>query len=229
MKSTLFKLSSLLLLCNISFANDIYVNQVGDDLVLNITQDGKDNTFNFCATSAVDTNCVNANGNHNGWAEGYSTDNSTVNSSTTGDDNEVYMSHGGGTNNGNSRESNLSITGDTNVVENFLVNPSSGGNWGGHKKSNITITGDGNLVKHNNDSYGEGVGNISVSGDDNDVVLYQRAMDSTANINVTNAGGPVSATVRQLGSSYQDTSGYSTSVTQYCTNPSGCSVSVTQQ
>ena len=76
--------------------------------------------------------------------------------------------------------------------------------------------------------YGEVEGNISVTGDDNSVTLYQRSRNNVANISVTNAGGPVTATINQLGSSYQDTTALSTSVSNYCTNASGCTVSITQ-
>jgi len=211
-----------------SWANEIYINQAGDDLTMTVVQDGWANEFQFCATDTSDSNCIDLNGNTPGWSRGHDSDDSTVDVSQTGNENIVRMSHGAGTNNGNSRKSTVVITGDENSVLNRLTNPSSGGNWGGHKETDILITGDGNRVIHDNDSYGEGWADIDVTGDNNVVDVYQRAMDSTATVNVTNAGGPVTATVRQLGSSYQDTSGYSTSVTQYCTNANGCSVTVTQ-
>jgi len=211
-----------------AWANDIYINQVGDDLTMTVVQDGTDNYFQFCATATSDSNCTAYDSTSPVWTRGYNSDDSTVDSRTYGDYNTVILSHGAGTNNGNSRKSTVVVTGDDNIVQSRLVNPSSGGNWGGHKETDISVTGDGNTINHDNDSYGEGYGDIDVGGDDNTVTLYQRAMDSTATINVTNAGGPVTATVRQLGSSYQDTSGYSTSVTQYCTNANGCSVTVTQ-
>jgi len=53
-------------------------------------------------------------------------------------------------------------------------------------------------------------------------------MNNSASIDVTNAGGPVTATIRQLGSSYQDTGLNSASITSYCTNSNGCAVTVTQ-
>ena len=146
----------------------------------------------------------------------------------TGDDNEIYMSHAAGINNSNTRKSAIAITGNRNYVQNRLVNGARSGSWGGEKETNITIAGDDNTVKHNSDSYGEAEGNISVTGDDNTVTLYQRSRNTLANITVTNAGGPVTATINQLGSSYQDTTALSTSVSNYCTNASGCTVSITQ-
>lgn len=214
-------------------ANEIYVNQVGDDLTLEVVQDGSGNYFQYCAVNN-DSNCVTTAGVHNGWADGVASDNTIVTSSTVGNDNTVVVAHSTGQNNTNENITNVDIIGDRNKVQNFFVNHSNGSHpysnmdWGGLKESNIEIDGDDNSVKHNSDSYGEVEANISVTGDDNDVIVYQRSMRNVANINVTNAGGPVTANIQQLGSGYQDTGLNSYSVTQFCTNANGCSVSVTQ-
>ena len=206
-----------------ALANDIYVHQIGDDLDLDVVQDGEDNSFTFCATTVTtDATCGT------GWNKGNHSDNSTVAVSMTGDDNEIYMSHAAGINNSNTRKSAIAITGHRNYVQNRLVNAASSGSWGGEKETNITIAGDDNTVKHNSGSYGEAEGNISVTGDDNTVLLYQRSRNTLANITVTNAGGPVTASIQQLGSSYQDTTALSTSVSNYCTIATGCTVSITQ-
>ena len=233
MKSLLFKASSILVMLILYipvffiaasvFANEIYVNQIGDGLTFGVTQDGDDNYLSFCATTTT-TDAVCGTG----WNKGNQSDNSTVAVGMYGDDNNIHISHAAGVDNSNTRESNIVIIGDDNYVQNRLVNAASTGIWGGHKETNIAITGNDNTVKHNSDSYGEVEGNISVTGNDNDINLYQRAMDSVANISVTNAGGAVTVDVDQLGSSYQDTTGYSTSVTSYCTAPSGCTITVTQ-
>ena len=218
----------LTLLKTNAIANDIYVHQVGDDLDMTIVQDGKDNEFTFCATPTSDTNCVDLQGNTSTASRGNSSDDSIVNVTMTGDENIVSTSHAAGTNNGNTRKTVISITGDENSVLSRLTNASSGGNWGGHKESDISITGDSNTVTHNSNSYGEAYGDIDVDGDDNSVNLYQRSLDTTATIDITNAGGPVTVDVQQLGSSYQDSTPLSTNVVQYCTNANGCSVTVTQ-
>ena len=216
-----------------SLANEIYINQVGDNLNMEVVQDGQDNYFQFCSNGTNGT-CADVNGNQNNWADGAPSDGSIVNSETIGNDNTVVVSHNTGQNNSNINESNISVTGDRNKVQNFFTNSSSGSNaysnlaWGGTKESNISITGDDNTVKHASDSYGEVDANISVSGDDNTVTVYQRSLRNTANISVTNAGGPVTAHIQQNGSSYQDTSPNSYSLTQFCTNANGCAVNVTQ-
>ena len=43
MLSTLFRISSILLLCTSVMANDIYITQSGDSLDLDIVQDGQNN------------------------------------------------------------------------------------------------------------------------------------------------------------------------------------------
>ena len=216
-----------------SWANEIYINQVGDDLQMQVIQDGENNYFQYC-TNGSDSNCKDVNGNAHGWADGVASDNAIVNSSTVGDDNKVVVAHATGQDNNNINESNIGIIGDRNKVQNFFSNHSSGSHtysnqdWGGTKETNILITGDDNYVQVQSDSYGEAYSEIEVTGDDNDVTLYQRSMNNSASIDVTNAGGPNTVTVRQLGSSYQDTGLNTYSLTQYCTNANGCAVTVTQ-
>ena len=214
-------------------ANEIYVNQIGDDFTLEVVQDGEDNYFQYCAVNN-DSNCTDMNGNAHGWADGIASDDAIVSSSTVGDDNIVVVAHATGQNNTNENITNIDIIGDRNKLQNIFSNHSNGSHpysnmdWGGLKESNIEIEGDDNTVKHQSDSYGEVEANISVTGDDNNVIVYQRSMRNVANINVTNAGGPVTANIQQLGSSYQDTGLNSASITNYCTNSNGCTVNLTQ-
>ena len=216
-----------------SWANEIYINQVGDDLQMQVIQDGENNYFQYC-TNGNDSNCKDVNGNAHGRADGFASDNAIVNSGTVGDDNKVVVAHATGQDNDNINESNIGIIGDRNKVQNFFSNSSSGSHthsnqdWGGTKETNILITGDDNYVQVQSDSYGEAYSEIEVTGDDNDVTLYQRSMNNSASIDVTNAGGPNTVNVKQLGSSYQDTGTNSYSLTQYCTNVNGCTVNVTQ-
>jgi len=100
--------------------------------------------------------------------------------------------------------------------------------WGGLKETNIEIDGDDNTVKHQSDSYGEVEANVSTTGDDNNVIVYQRSMRNVANIDVTNAGGAVTANIQQLGSGYQDNGLNSISITNYCVTATGCAVNITQ-
>ena len=233
MKSLLFKSISLVLITLPCFANDIYVNQVGDDLKLVVIQDGEDNYFQYCAVNN-DSNCTDMNGNAHGWADGVASDDSTVTSSTVGDNNTVVVAHATGQNNTNENITNIDIIGDRNKAQTIFSNQSNGSHrfsnmdWGGLKESNIEIDGDDNTVQVRSDSYGTAEANISVTGDDNSVIVYQRSMRNVANIDVTNVAGPNTINIQQLGSSYQDTGLNSYSLTQFCNNANGCAVSVTQ-
>ena len=200
---------------------------------MTVVQDGQDNYFQYCAINN-DSNCTDMNGNAHNWADGVASDDATITSSTVGNDNRVVVAHATGQNNTNENITNIDIIGDGNKVQNFFANASNGSNqyntvdWGGIKESNIEIDGDDNTVKHASDSYGEVDGNISVTGDDNEVVLYQKSMNNTASIDVTNAGGAVTANIQQLGSGYQDNAQNAISVINYCVTASGCSVNITQ-
>ena len=224
---------TLLTLPNVSSANEIYINQVGDDLTMTVVQDGSDNYFQYCAVNN-DSNCTDVNGNAQNQADGVASDNSTVASSTVGDDNTVVVAHATGQNNTNENITNIDIVGDRNKAQSIFSNHSNGSHqfsnmdWGGLKESNIEIDGDDNTVQVRSDSYGEVEANISVTGDDNSVIVYQRSMRNVANIDVTNVAGPNTINIQQLGSSYQDTGLNSYSLTQFCNNANGCAVSVTQ-
>ena len=194
---------------------------------MTVVQDGQNNYFQYCSVNN-DSNCTDMNGNAHGWADGVASDNAEVNSSTVGDDNTVVVAHATGQNNTNENITNIDILGDRNKAQSIFANASYGNGSGGVKESNIEIDGDDNTVKHGSDSYGNVEANISVTGDNNDVQVYQRSKNNIANIDVTNAGGPVSVNLQQLGSSYQDTGLNTYSLTQYCTNANGCTVNVTQ-
>jgi len=230
---TCLVLATTLLISNNVNANEIYINQIGNNLDMTVIQDGDNNYFQYC-TNGNDSNCKDVDGNAHGRADGFTSDNAIVNSSTVGNDNKVVVAHATGTGNNNINETNIDILGDRNKVQNFFSNSSSGSHnyssqdWGGTKESNILITGDDNTVQVDSDSYGEVFSEIEVTGDDNNVNLWQRSMNNSASIDVTNAGGPSTVTVHQLGSSYQDTGLNSASITQVCANANGCTVTLTQ-
>ena len=224
---------ALILISSNCLANEIYVNQIGNDFTLEVVQDGEDNYFQYCAVDN-DSNCTDVNGNAQNQADGVASDNSTVASSTVGDDNTVVVAHATGQNNTNENITNIDIIGDRNKAQTIFSNQSNGSHrfsnmdWGGLKESNIEIDGDDNTVQVRSDSYGTAEANISVTGDDNSVIVYQRSMRNVANIDVTNVAGPNTINIQQLGSSYQDTGLNSYSLTQFCNNANGCAVSVTQ-
>ena len=124
------------------WANEIYVNQIGDDFTLEVVQDGQDNYFQYCAINN-DSNCTDMNGNAHGWADGVASDDTVVTSSTVGDDNIVVVAHASGQNNTNENITNIDIVGYRNKAQNIFANHSNGSHpystmdWGGLKESNI--------------------------------------------------------------------------------------------
>ena len=80
---------------------------------MTVVQDGSDNYFQYCAINN-DSNCTDMNGNAHGWADGIASDDSTVTSSTVGDDNTVVVAHATGQNNTNENITNIDIVGDRN-------------------------------------------------------------------------------------------------------------------
>ena len=55
MLSTLSRISSVLLLCTSVMANDIYINQSGDNFTMNITQDGENNRVSKKEDTVIST------------------------------------------------------------------------------------------------------------------------------------------------------------------------------
>ena len=104
-----------------SWANDIHINQVGDNLNMTVVQDGQNNYFQYCSVNN-DSNCTDMNGNAHGWADGVASDNAEVNSSTVGDDNTVVVAHATGQNNTNENITNIDIIGDRNKAQSIFAN-----------------------------------------------------------------------------------------------------------
>ena len=139
MKSLLYKSISLVLITFPCFANEIYVNQVGDNTNVNITQDGENNQIEGLSGTGDAT---------------LSGNNKTVTFSQTGDTNQIRTwTHGGNqqmslTQDGNNNISNLDNHGNNNNISvnidgNSNTTHSEIGN-GGDNDNNMSLTVDGN-------------------------------------------------------------------------------------
>ena len=141
MLSTLFRISSVLLLCTSVMANDIYINQSGDNVTINITQDGDDNrvskkedTVNSTPNKATfvgknQTLNVEQRGQKNFlglYKNTYGSDlqtAGTMDTTQTGDDNIMRLDNHGDNNNFSAKqettgaEMDLEIDGDGNTVD----------------------------------------------------------------------------------------------------------------
>ena len=135
------------------------------------------------------------------------------------------------------------ITGDSNTVASYQTDDNSNGG----QYSFNDIDGSSNTIKITQRGAGDHYSILDVNGSNNDITLLQRGNNNTqtstitvddghtvdllqrygnhtSTINLTNSGGAYNLDVDQIDSS-QDRS---YSLTGYCTNSNGCTVSVTQ-
>jgi len=212
-------------------SNTIIIFQKGDSNESYAEADGisndvdsyqeSDNNFSRVVVTG-DYNAVNAwQGKH---------DDGTVDVDETGD-HEVYWT----------------VTGDNNILDSYQTDTNRGGGGGaGHHIANI-VNGDNNGVTHTQMGKAGHDGFIEIQGDDNTVDLLQRGNGgqkwtdivltgdghtvdvdqrgtyyASATVDLTNSGGAYDFTLTQNVSTSDDTY----SITGYCTNSSGCSLSV---
>ena len=141
MLSTLFRISSVLLLCTSVMANDIYINQSGDNVTLNITQDGENNRVSRKEDTVISTPNkatfagknqtlnVEQRGDNNFlglYKNTYGTDtqtSGTMDATQTGDDNIMRLDNHGDNNTFSAKqetsnaEMDLEIDFDNNTVD----------------------------------------------------------------------------------------------------------------
>lgn len=196
--NNILRLASLLVLLATTplLANDIYIDQVGDSLDLDIVQDGQNNVIG----------------------------NSTTDVSLTGDDMTFSITQTGNANviaaviNGNTYTGTWAFTGDYNTVD--LDCDSSGGTNCENITLNITTTGDTNdftfAVGGSADSDGSSIA-FTVTGDNNIIdstINGQSAsltvtMDNSASLATSSANGDEGNAVTTVQSGDGDVNGHS--------------------
>ena len=201
-------------------ANEIYINQVGDNLDLEIQQRSEDNYVSLNSTGP-NNNITIRQGMHN---------DGTIDQDETGG-HEAYWT----------------VTGDGNTVASYQTDTNrSGGGGAPHHLANI-IDGDSNTVEHTQMGKAGHDGFIEITGDDNTVDLYQRGNGgvkwadivltgdghtvdvnqrgsnyASATVDLTNSGGAYNFTLTQNVTTSSDTY----SITGTCATFGGCSVTV---
>ena len=203
MKLILFKLGSyyiiqvaivILVLTQISAANELYINQVGNNLNLTVIQDGTDNKIIGINVTPITGNdntiSMTQQGNHmdveglvvgnNNTLTSYQggdADTSFIRSSVVGNSNTMNLLQGkkldGSVDNNDSgnHEQYITIIGDSNSVNTAQAN-SNGAN-SGHHMAHI-ITGNSNTLSHLQFANGKKRGFVEITGDNNGVTLEQR-------------------------------------------------------
>jgi hypothetical protein len=200
-------------------ANEIYITQSGDNLDLEVQQRSEDNYVSLNSTGGSN-NITVRQGMH--------------------EDGTIDIDEEGG------HEAYWTITGDGNTVGSAQTdtNRSSGG--AAHHLANI-VNGDNNVVYHTQMGKQGHDGFVEIQGDGNTVNLYQRGNGGQKWADVVLTGDGHSVDVMQRGTEYASatvdltnsggaydfeltqnvsTSTGTYSVTGYCTNASGCSLSV---
>jgi len=205
---------------NKSNANEIYITQSGDSLNLEVQQRSEDNYVSLNSTGSSNDITIRQ-GMH---ADG------TIDLDETGG-HEAYWT----------------VTGGSNTVASYQTDTNRGGGGGAPHHIANNVNGENNVVEHTQMGKAGHDGFVEIQGDDNTVDLYQRgnggakwadivltgdghtvdvdqrgSNSANATIDLTNSGGAYNFTLTQN----VTTSADSYSVTGYCTNSSGCSLSV---
>ena len=177
------------------YANEIYIEQVGDNLDLDIVQEGSDNQvmpigitsklngddLTLSITQKGDTNLIegNVNGNFNTGDLRQTSDDNFQRVSVVGSNNDVKVyqgTHSDGTvdvDETGGHEAYWTVTGDNNDLGSYQTDTNRSGGGNPHHLANV-VNGDNNVVEHTQMGKAGHDGFIEIQGDNNDVDLYQR-------------------------------------------------------
>jgi len=163
LKGTIFALS-MMALSHVQAANEIYVEQVGDNATVTLKQAGNNNTIGDALAPAFigggqNTVYVEQSGSGNQLAMLVNGAGTNVTSVVTGDSNQQTITCGTSISASCSGSAiTHTITGDNNDIKSLL-----GSNGGAHT-SNITVLGDYNNVTHSSSGSGANSATINVTG-----------------------------------------------------------------
>ena len=237
---TLLTLLLSISLSNISYANGIYITQAGDDLTVNISQDGRNNTI----TKNIWTVAYDWEGDNNTFdlrqknTRNNSSDSNYQGFHIDGNNNTVRVGQGFGdygnlataatqewdTDNseGGNNTAMVDIHGDNNIL-NIGQRNGSLGTFNGHDVT-AYIYGDDNTARTVQVHDGAKDLTLTLNGDDHTVYVEQRSTGAhNATISLTNGTNPYSLSLSQ-----NSTTAQSYSMSGTCYTAGGCSVSVTQ-
>ena len=237
---TLLTLLLSISLSNIAYANGVYITQAGDDLTVNISQDGRNNTI----TKNIWTVAYDWEGDNNTFdlrqknTRNNSSDSNYQGFHIDGNNNTVRVGQGFGdygnlataatqewdTDNseGGNNTAMVDIHGDNNIL-NIGQRNGSLGTFSGHDVT-AYIYGDDNTARTVQVHDGAKDLTLTLNGDDHTVYVEQRSTGAhNATISLTNGTNPYSLSLSQ-----NSTTAQSYSMSGTCYTAGGCSVSVTQ-
>ena len=247
--------SAIMVVPTIAYSNDLYINQVGDDLTLSITQDGEDNSI---GTSSIP---IDLDGDDLDVTLVQETDGATIKLSIDGNNNTLVAKqkcHNGSLCNADSMDLNI-VGNNNNVKAGQGYKITENGSWlydnvehGGHDIV-LDISGHYNTVKlsqRSQNSISDHNMDVDINWDSNNVHVMQEANgDKSLDLTVNNRYNDIkihqkksyghSATITIDGTyntqldlqqgTNNTNSALSYTLNQYCTTPGGCAVTVLQE
>jgi len=238
---TLLTLLLSISLSSVAYANGVYITQAGDDLTVNISQDGRNNTI----TKNIWTVAYDWEGDNNTFdlrqknTRNNSSDSNYQGFHIDGNNNTVRVGQGFGdygnlataatqewdTDNseGGNNTAMVDIHGDNNIL-NIGQRNGSLGTFNGHDVT-AYIYGDDNTARTVQVHDGAKDLTLTLIGDDHTVYVEQKSTGAhNATISLTNGTNPYSLSLSQ-----NSTTAQSYSMSGTCYTNGGCSVSVTQE
>ena len=203
-----------------SKANEITISQIGDDLLMDIEQDGEDHVIKKKTTaSKIDGDGVVF------VVRQTKNDNILEYDQLTGDDNHIGIYQGeniygweaSGTH-GNNNYIGVNVEGSDNSVGHQQLH--------NYHEVNTDIQGNNNTVWSNQQNYGAKSIDLTINNDDNDVDIDQRNGNTSTSHTATITLDGTYGTNLDLNQSGWAPNSYT--LNQFCTTAGGCSVSVTQ-
>jgi len=197
----------LILFSKTSWANEIYIDQTGDNLEMTIVQDGQNNSIGTSLTDA----CFDGNNTTATLKQWH--DNNAMSVCSTGSGNTVKVLQGSLSANSGDNSVDLTVTGNNNTVQ-LLQDRNDNGNDDpsavGNHETTVTITGNNNNVwqaQRNNGTWGSGPdghqSTIDINGDYADVDVVQQA-DVKKTLSIDIDADYVTADIRQNGHGQHD-------------------------
>jgi len=223
-KLLLLKISILVFVGVAHADNTISIEQVGDNVTLELVQDGSRNTITgLTTTSKLDGDNMDvsikqygndhvAKGNVDGYDntlnsyQGNGQDNNTIHAEVIGDYNSLDVRQGkhmdGTTDDDETgdHEAYWTVTGDSNTLVSAQTDVNRGGGGGAGHYLNNTITGDSNILNHTQMGKAGHTGYVDISGSSNTVDLYQRGNGGQKTADIDLSGDGHSVDISQRGS-----------------------------
>jgi len=212
-------LAATLLISSRSNANEIYITQSGDNLDLEVTQTAEDQYVSLSSTGPNNDITIRQGMHDDGTIDIDETGGHEAYWTITGSNNDLgsYQTDTNRSSGGAAHHLANIVNGDGNTVEHIQMGKQ------GHDGF-VEIDGDGNTVNlYQRGNGGQKWADVVLTGDGHSVDVMQRGTEyASATVDLTNSGGAYDFELTQNVSTASGTY----SVTGYCINTAGCSLSI---